>query len=58
LADIISCQVHNTLKNKFGSDYVLNDKVGNYIIENLLKDGELVSLERKNNKNDRKRLGC
>lgn len=42
LADIISCQVHNTLKNKFGSDYVLNNKVGNFIIENLLKDGELV----------------
>lgn len=42
LADIISCQIHNTLKKRFGDNYVLNKEVGKFIQEKLLEQGELV----------------
>jgi hypothetical protein len=42
LADIISYQIHNTLKKRFGDNYVLNKEVGKFIKEKLLEQGELV----------------
>jgi len=47
LADIISCQVHNTLKSKFGDNYVLNKNVGSYLSKNLLEEGELIPWKEK-----------
>lgn len=41
LADIISWQVHGALRNKFGADYVFNKNVGQFLTDNLYKDGML-----------------
>lgn len=40
LADIISTQIHSTLMEKFGEDYVFNKEVGTFIIKYFYKDGE------------------
>lgn len=40
IADMISTQIHTTLKNKFGEDYAFNKNVGNYLIKNFYGDGE------------------
>ena len=39
LADMIACQIHQTLKEKFGDDYAFNKNVGPYL-ETFYKDGE------------------
>ncbi|MGE0089025.1 MAG: hypothetical protein AB7S50_06050 [Bacteroidales bacterium] len=39
LADMIACQVHQTLKEKFGDEYAFNKNVGPYL-ESFYKDGE------------------
>ena len=39
LADIIACQIHQTLKEKFGNEYVFNKDVGKYL-EVFYKHGE------------------
>lgn len=42
LADIIAWQVHDALKNKFGSNYLFNKNVGEYMADTLYKDGILL----------------
>jgi hypothetical protein len=39
IADFISWQVHQTLKEKFGESYAFNKEVKNYLIENFYKYG-------------------
>lgn len=39
LADIIACQIHKTLKEKFGPNYAFNKDVGKYLA-NFYKSGE------------------
>jgi peptidyl-dipeptidase A len=41
LADMISWQIHSTLEEKFGNDYVFNDEVGKFLKDNLYANGEL-----------------
>jgi len=41
IADIISWQVHETLEDKFGKDYVFNKDVGEFLKKNLWETGEL-----------------
>lgn len=41
IADVIAWQVHDTLKKKFGENYLFNKNVGRYLIDNLYKDGTL-----------------
>ena len=40
IADMIASQVHTTLKEKFGKDYVFNKNVGPYLVKNFYSDGE------------------
>jgi hypothetical protein len=47
IADIISWQIHEYLENEFGEDYVINPKVGDFLKENLWKNGELYSSQYK-----------
>ena len=41
IADIISWQVHEYLEKRFGENYVMVPEVGDYLISELWKDGEL-----------------
>ena len=41
IADIISWQIHNTLEEKFGVDYVFNKEVGAFLKKSLYAQGEL-----------------
>jgi len=40
-ASVIALQVHNTLRSKFGEDYMFNKEVGSWLQENLYSSGEL-----------------
>jgi len=40
LADVVACQVHNTLEEKFGKDYAFNKEVGKYLTEKFYCNGE------------------
>ena len=40
IADMVASQVHTTLKEKFGNDYVFNKNVGPYLIKNFYCTGE------------------
>lgn len=40
IADMIACQVHKTLEEKFGKDYVFNKDVGKYLIDKFYSAGE------------------
>ena len=40
IADMIACQVHNTLENKFGKDYVFNKDIGKYLSDKFYSTGE------------------
>lgn len=40
LADIVACQIHNTLEEKFGKDYAFNKEVGAYLIQHFYSKGE------------------
>ncbi len=40
-AEIIAFQVHQTLEQKFGNNYMFNKKVGSWLVENMYADGEL-----------------
>jgi peptidyl-dipeptidase A len=42
IAEVLSWQVHQALADKFGVDYPSNPKVGQYLIDKLYKDGELL----------------
>jgi len=46
LADMIACQIHKTLKEKFGDDYVFNKNIGKYL-ESFYKDGEYYSWQKR-----------
>ena len=39
-AAIVALQVHKTLEEKFGKDYMFNKEVGPWLVENLYADGE------------------
>jgi Zn-dependent M32 family carboxypeptidase len=41
IAGIIGWQVHDTLKQKFGEGYAFNNNVGQFLIDNLYKNGML-----------------
>jgi len=43
IADIISWQIHDYLANKFGKEYAFNKDVGEFLIKNCWKDGELLA---------------
>ncbi|MCK7537557.1 MAG: hypothetical protein MZV63_44685 [Marinilabiliales bacterium] len=43
LADIIACQIHKTLKEKFGPNYAFNKDVGKYL-RNFYMDGEYFTI--------------
>ncbi len=45
--EIIANQVHSYLKDKYGKEYLFNKEVGQFIIDNLYKDGELFSWQEK-----------
>ncbi len=40
LADMVACQAHETLEEKFGKDYVFNKDVGKYLTEKFYSKGE------------------
>lgn len=40
IADMVACQVHSTLGEKFGKDYAFNKDVGAYLIKNFYSSGE------------------
>lgn len=40
IADIMACQIHETLKEKFGKDYAFNKNVGAYLTKNFYSTGE------------------
>ncbi|HAF29682.1 MAG TPA: hypothetical protein DCG75_11610 [Bacteroidales bacterium] len=40
IADMVACQVHSTLEEKFGKDYAFNNDVGAYLIKNFYSSGE------------------
>ncbi len=42
LADIIAWQVHDALKNRFGGNYLFDKHVGEFMADNLYKDGMLL----------------
>jgi hypothetical protein len=46
LADIIACQVHTTLKEKFGPNYAFNKEVGKFL-SNFYKDGEYYTWQKR-----------
>jgi len=41
IADIISWQVHSTLKEKFGESYFNNPETGQFLIDNFYSDGSM-----------------
>ena len=43
IADVISWQIHSTLEEKFGKDYIFEPEVGKFLKENLYAHGELYS---------------
>jgi hypothetical protein len=43
IADIVSWQIHDYLKCKYGPRYFFNENVGNYLKSKLWKDGELLN---------------
>lgn len=40
IADIVACQIHTALKEKFGKDYAFNKQVGGYLTKNFYSAGE------------------
>ena len=40
MAHMVAFQVHNSLKENFGNEYVFNKEVGNYLKENYYMHGE------------------
>jgi hypothetical protein len=42
-ADVVSWQIHQYLKNKFGDKYFLNAKTGKFLVDKLWKEGEQTS---------------
>ncbi|MFC2151813.1 hypothetical protein ACFLSE_04730 [Bacteroidota bacterium] len=40
IADMVACQVHRTLEEKFGNEYAFNKDVGKYLIKNFYSTGE------------------
>ncbi len=40
LSDMVACQVHKALEDKFGSGYAFNKNVGPYLIEKFYSSGE------------------
>lgn len=47
LAEIISWQIHNTLREKFGDDYIFNKEIVTYLKENLWAAGEAFDWQEK-----------
>ena len=42
IAEVLSWQIHQTLADKFGEDYALNPEIGQFLIDNFYKNGELL----------------
>lgn len=43
IADMIACQIHSTLENKFGKNYAFNKEVGTYLTKKFYSTGEYLN---------------